>query len=484
MEIFTGMAKAVHPGKHKNAITGDWINERHYMETNTVVENKRSFTATRNSCRLCSPLGASLAFRGIEGCIPLIHGSQGCSTYIRRYIISHFREPMDVASSNFTEASAVFGGRENLHLALDNVIKQYKPEAVGIASTCLSETIGDDVSMFLREYNARPDSADRPPIIYASTPSYESSHIEGYFRAVSAAVKALAGKEGSTGVNIIPGFVSAEDIRHLKEIVSDMGIAAAVFPDYSETMDGGAWDEYQKISPGGTPVSMIRSMGSADLTIQLGGIFNDDSPADYLESEFGVKSCKMRLPAGIEATDHFFDQLKKATGKDVPEKYAKERGRLADSYIDGHKYVFGKRVVIAGDEDLVSAMSAFCMEIGMQPVLCATGSDSSLFKKTLYSITSSAAEKPVIVSDSDYADVLDSARDLKPDMVIAPSKGYYVAKALGIPLVRAGFPVHDRIGGQRLLHIGYRGTQRLFDAVVNTLLEYKQEKSGLGYSYQ
>ena len=456
------------------------------METNTNIatKNKRSFTATRNSCRLCSPLGASLAFRGIEGCIPLIHGSQGCSTYIRRYIISHFREPMDVASSNFTEASAVFGGRDNLHTALDNIIKQYKPAAVGIASTCLSETIGDDVSMFLREYNARPGKEERPPIIYASTPSYEGSHIEGYFRAVSASVKAIAAKEGNTVLNIVPGFVSAEDIRHLKEIVSDMEINAAVFPDYSETMDGEAWEEYQKISPGGTPVSMIRSMGSAALTIQLGGIFINDSSADYLEEKFGVKSCKMRLPVGIEATDHFFDQIKKATGKKIPEKYTKERGRLADSYIDAHKYVFGKRVVIAGDEDLVSAMAAFCVEIGMQPVLCATGSDSSQFKKTLYSITSHAAEKPLIVSDSDYADVLDVARDLKPDIVIAPSKGYYVSNALNIPLVRAGFPIHDRIGGQRLLHLGYRGTQRFFDTVVNTLLEYKQEKSGLGYSYQ
>ncbi|HPJ15229.1 MAG TPA: nitrogenase component 1, partial [Spirochaetota bacterium] len=75
----------------------------------------------RNTCRLCAPLGASTVFRGIENCIPLLHGSQGCSTYIRRYMISHFREPVDIASSNFSESAAVFGGRENLHTALDNV---------------------------------------------------------------------------------------------------------------------------------------------------------------------------------------------------------------------------------------------------------------------------------------------------------------------------------------------------------------------------
>ena len=46
--------------------------------------------------------------------MPLLHGSQGCTTYIRRYMISHFREPLDIASSNFSEEAAIFGGRENL----------------------------------------------------------------------------------------------------------------------------------------------------------------------------------------------------------------------------------------------------------------------------------------------------------------------------------------------------------------------------------
>ena len=77
-------------------------------------EHRRHFISTRNACKLCAPLGASLVFRGIEGCVPLIHGSQGCSTYIRRYVISHFKEPIDIASSNFSEQSAIFGGGDNL----------------------------------------------------------------------------------------------------------------------------------------------------------------------------------------------------------------------------------------------------------------------------------------------------------------------------------------------------------------------------------
>ena len=111
-----------------------------------MTTNNPSFVSTCNPCKLCAPLGAALAFMGVEGAIPFIHGSQGCATYIRRYLISHYREPIDIGSSSFSEETAVFGGESNLKAGLANIIRQYKPRMIGIATSCLSETIGDDVS--------------------------------------------------------------------------------------------------------------------------------------------------------------------------------------------------------------------------------------------------------------------------------------------------------------------------------------------------
>jgi nitrogenase molybdenum-iron protein NifN len=36
-----------------------------------------------------------------------------------------------------------------------------------------------------------------------------------------------------------------------------------------------------------------------------------------------------------------------------------------------------------------------------------------------------------------------------------------------------GYPVHDRVGGQRILSVGYAGTLALLDRFTNTLLEAK-----------
>jgi nitrogenase molybdenum-iron protein NifN len=442
--------------------------------------------STQNACKLCAPLGASIVFRGIENCVPLIHGSQGCSTYIRRYVISHFREPIDIASSNFSESSAIFGGGENLKKALDNLTRQYQPEAIGISTTCLSETIGDDVRLYLDEYRrAAKSTGPIPALIHASTPSYSGTHMEGYHAAIRATVEALAEKGPCDGaINIIPGFLSPADIRHLKEIVSGFGIRSTMFPDYSETLDGESWPEYQKLSAGGTPVEAIRGMGRAAATIQLGrSLEGTMSAARFLEERFGVPMHTLGLPIGIRETDRFFDALSSLSGAEAPAAYEKERGRLVDAYIDGHKYIFGKRAVIYGEVDLVAAMASFLDEIGIVPVVCATGASTGRFGSLVRAGIEHACKDLIIAEDTDFVSMLDACRVARPDIVIGNSKGYFLAKKLGLPLVRAGFPIHDRLGGQRILHVGYGGTQALFDRIVNALIEAAQESSPVGYSY-
>lgn len=418
-------------------------------------------SATRNACKLCSPLGACIAFRGIKGAMPLLHGSQGCATYIRRYIISHFREPMDIASSSFSEEAVIFGGRDNLYAGIKNVSSQYAPSLIGVATTCLSETIGDDVSAFLRQYRQNSDAGSMPLLVNVSTPSYRGSHIDGFQETVKSVVESLARKDAAKRqINLFSGFVSCADIRYLKEILQDFNLQYVLFPDYSDTLDAGLWDEYKKIPEGGTPVEKIMDMGSSCASIEFGKSLNKrDTAAAFLLEQLKVSLYNLGLPIGINETDKFFKVLQDLSGAAIPERHKLERGRLIDSYVDGHKYVFGKRAIVYGEEDLVCGIAAFLSEIGVNPVLCASG------------------------QKMDFAQTAEEAEKLSPDFLIGNSKGYFIARKLKIPLVRIGFPIHDRIGAQRILHLGYRGAQELFDRIVNALITAKQDASDAGYSY-
>lgn len=442
-------------------------------------------TGTRNACKLCTPLGACLVFRGIEGTIPFLHGSQGCSTYIRRYLISHFREPIDIAASNFSEESAVFGGASNFKTGVSNVVRQYQPKMVAVATTCLSETIGEDMDGIFHDYMKESWVEGHPHLIKVSTPSYKGTHIDGFHAAVRATVAALAvSGERTSRINLFPGMVSAADLRHFKEILADFELPLTLLPDYSESMDGETWAGYEKLQSGGTPIEDIFATGSSKISIEFGrSLANFSTAGRFLEDRFQVPNRLLGLPIGLRETDAFLHLLSRASGKPIPLKYAKERGRLVDSLIDGHKYVFEKRAIVYGEEDLVVGLASFLAETGIIPVLCASGGKSGRLAASLREAIPTLDERTQIREGVDFAEIGELAETLSPDILVGNSKGYSLARRLRIPLIRVGFPIHDRIGGQRVLHIGYRGAQQLYDTVVNTLLEVKQNTSTVGYSY-
>ena len=409
---------------------------------------------------------------------------------MRRYIISHFREPIDIASSSLGEKHAVYGGAANLKKGLANVTGKYAPRLIGVATTCLTETIGDDVPMILREYRHENRQGSNgpafPDLVNVSTPSYSGTHMEGFHAVVKAVVDQLAGtQEGTDAVNLLPGFLSPADIRYLKEIARDFEVPAVILPDISESLDGPSLEDYEKIPSGGTPVEAIGNMGSAPATIEFGRtLFRRATAGRLLEDRFGVPLKMVGTPIGLRETDRFFDLLCELGGREVPEGHARERGRLVDAYVDAHKYLFEKKAVIYGEEDLVVGLTSFLAETGVKPVLCASGGRSGRFREAVEEVTAGLlAEPPLVREGMDFYEMREEAEALSPDLLIGHSKGFRLARRWNVPLIRVGFPIHDRFGGQRTLHVGYRGTQTLLDRIVNAILEKKQEDSTVGYGY-
>lgn len=457
-----------------------------------------SLEVTRNACKLCMPLGASLAFKGVEGTLGLLHGSQGCATYIRRYLISHFREPLDIASSNFTEHTTVYGGSSNLHTALDNLMLQYSPECVGVASTCLSETIGEDLKGMLDGWlQSRKDrNMPVPVLVGASTPSYAGSHREGFQLAVRELVRQVPADRARTSaekpmVNILPGMVSPADLRWLKDSCRTMGLDPLLLPDYSDSMDGGLWEGYQSIPPGGTPLADVAAMRSAVASVELGALpLPAGSAGLALKEGYQVPLHSLDLPMGVSLTDRYWDALAdvralRGGSLEIPAEVAAVRSRLADALVDAHKYVSGIPVVVYGEEDFALAMTVFLAETGLKPVVCASGGRAGLLKTRLLPLLEELRldASVTVADDSDFIRIQDLAKAREARLVVGNSKGHKLSKALDIPLVRVGFPIHDRFGGPRILHLGYEGALQILDRVVNAVIEERQDRSPVGYTY-
>jgi nitrogenase molybdenum-iron protein NifN len=201
----------------------------------------------------------------------------------------------------------------------------------------------------------------------------------------------------------------------------------------------------------------------------------------WLEQSYGVTSCTCGTPIGIGATDELIRICCELSGKAAPRHLIHQRRRLLDSLIDGHKFINGKRAIVYGEADLLIGIVSLLMEIGIVPVLCATGDTTPTFETTLRAAVPQLAKETIVMTGADFRDIETTAQHIEADCCIGHSKGYSFARKADLPLIRVGFPIHDRIGSQRKLHIGYRGAQQLFDTIVNTFIEQAQRTSDVGY---
>ena len=135
---------------------------------------------TINPAKTCQPIGAMYAALGIHGCLPHSHGSQGCCAYHRSALTRHYKEPVSASTSSFTEGASVFGGQSNLLQAIENIFTIYNPEVIAVHTTCLSETIGDDIKQIRDKATKQGLIPEGKHVIYCNTPSYVGSHVTGF----------------------------------------------------------------------------------------------------------------------------------------------------------------------------------------------------------------------------------------------------------------------------------------------------------------
>ena len=444
---------------------------------------KQDYTdLTVNPCKMCMPMGVVNALYGIKGCMTILHGSQGCSTYIRRHMATHYNEPIDIASSSLTEEGTVYGGEKNLIKGLENLIELYNPEVIGISTTCLAETIGEDIAGMVKtfEENHKKSGVKLIPI---SSPGYGGTQYDGYFKALKCIVENVnMSNIKNKKINVVAGPISPADVRELKEILDSFELDYILLPDISENLDGEHLEEYNRLPSSGTDINDVKYMGGAIGTIELSTfVRKEHSVGIYLEEKFGVKNYPTNLPRGIRDTDNFLNLLSKLSNKDIPIKYKKERGRYLDAMIDSHKYNAEGRIAIFGEPDLVYSTSRMCIENGVVPVLIASGEKCNDLEEKLRAEVDELSdklfsEKCKIMDKADFKDIEKYVLKLEANIILGSSDGRRIEEKTKIPLVRIGFPIHDRVGGQRIITIGYRGSLNLSDEITNNILKIKEEK--------
>ena len=152
----------------------------------TIVNPDKSLSI--NPLKMSQPLGAALAFLGLNKMMPLFHGSQGCTAFAKVVLVRHFRESIPLSTTAMTEISTILGGEDNVEQAILTIIEKYNPEVIGLLTTGLTETRGDDMNRILLTIKEKHPHLRSFPIILVSTPDYKGSLQDGYSAAVESIV--------------------------------------------------------------------------------------------------------------------------------------------------------------------------------------------------------------------------------------------------------------------------------------------------------
>lgn len=436
--------------------------------------SKQERAVAINPTRSCAPIGAMLANYGIHGAITINHGSQGCATYPRHQMARHFREPVEVATTSLSEKTTVYGGKSNLLAALKNIVERFHPTMIMVCSTCLSETIGDDIPGVIDEFlDKHPEVTI--PILSVKTPSYIGNHTTGFdnfLKELADNLPERRKKKGETNgkINIIPGWVNPGDIRELKHMLREMGLHGVWLTDYSETLDGGYYEPRPHFARGGTTVEELRSSSKSLATVALqrhvGG-----AAAHIYERRYNVPAYVLTMPIGLANTDAFVDTLVEITDHTIPEALQVERARLLDALVDTHMFTTGLRVALYGDPDLLEGLVGLVAEMGMTPAYVLTAADNAPWGERMVELSEELGVESEIILRGDLHELHKRIKARPVDLLIGHSKGKFIADAEQIPLLRVGFPVEDRFGYHRRAVVGYNGAIALVDEITNLIFE-------------
>lgn len=428
-----------------------------------------------NPAKTCQPVGAMYAALGVHQCMPHSHGSQGCCAFHRMYLTRHFKDPAMASSSSFTEGASVFGGGSNLKTAAKNIFDIYNPTIIAVHTTCLSETIGDDLNALIQGI----DIPEGKYMVHTNTPSYKGSHITGFSNMVASFINYLSVTSGKKNGKLVllPGFVNPGDMREMKRLAEAMGISYTMLPDTSGVMDSPMTGKYEMYPKGGTTVEEIISLGDSEFTLAVGK-FASEAGAEALDKKCHVPFKTITMPIGIGNTDKYIMELQSFSKEEVPYSLEEERGQLVDILIDIHPYTYNKKVAIFGDPDTVLGITEFVLEMGMIPKYVVTGTPGEAFVTAAGALfTKFGMEGCTAKASGDLFELHQWIKEEGVDLLIGGTHGKYIARAEDIPFVRAGFPIIDRYIHSYLPLVGYRGGMRLAELITNALMDRQDRDS-------
>jgi nitrogenase molybdenum-iron protein NifN len=435
---------------------------------------KRNKALSVNPLKASQPMGGALACLGFDRAIPMLHGSQGCTAFAKVFFVRHFREPIPLQSTAMDQSSSVMGADENVIEGIRAIAEKSKPALIAVLTTGLAETQGCDVQRNLREFRAQYPQYDHIAVIAVNTPDFSGCVESGFAATLYEIIRSLVPSAAECGsrpgnrqrqINILTSpMLTPGDLELLRDTVEAFNLRPLLIPDLSESLDGSLTDDdFSPVTIGGTPVSELATLGEAKATLVIGHSLY--KAGELLQEKTGVPSHYFPHLYGLQANDALIQTLAELSAVPVPPRIERQRAQLQDAMLDTHFMLGQLRIAIAADPNQLLAFVDLLHGMGAEVVAAVAAANTA-------ALAQSGVQQ---VKIGDLEDLEQLAQLKRAQLLIGNSHAVASAERLGIPLLRAGFPLYDIIGGYQKTWIGYKGSRQCLFDLANLVLHGAHE---------
>lgn len=405
-----------------------------------------------NPFRLTQPMGAALAFLGIDRCMPLMHGGMGCTSFTKVFLTRHFCEPIAIQTTAVTDITAVLdGGDLSIVEAVKNITRKLSPSLIGLHSTGLTETKGDDLGGVAKQVDY--------PLVYVHTTDYEGGLESGWGKTTKALIEQLVEPAAATRADkavLLPHVsMTPIEVEKLKEFIALFGYEVHALPDLSTSLDGHLGEKQSALSSGGIEVETIRGLADAGLVLSVGDSMQP-SAAALLKKNPAMRHLHLDHVQGLVATDTLVAALLETSGREKPPVTVERwRKRLQDAMLDSHFSLGQTRILLVGEPDFLAGASELLREAGGKISLALASVDSPQLDRI-------PADK-VMVGDLEDAEMQPDAYDV----IVGNCHCEALAHRFGKALVLRGYPSWEVVGTQLKNDLLYEGGAYFLCEVAN-----------------
>lgn len=443
---------------------------------------KRKKALSVSPLKASQTIGAALAFLGFSRSMPIMHGSQGCTAFAKVFFVRHFREPIPLQTTAMDQVSSVMGADDNIVEALHAVCEKNRPTMVGLVTTGLAETQGGDVVGGIRQFRENYPEYQSSNIVGVNTPDFSGCFESGFALAVKAIIETLVpqtfvpalseSERPSHRVGLRPKQVNVichanltpGDLEFIAESIESFGLRPMLIPDLSGSLDGHlSSSQYDPLTTGGLSVDDLLTAGESVATLVVGDSVS--AAAQSLKKRTLVPDYRFSHLMTIDEVDRWLATLGDISSQDVPQRWRKQRQQLQDAMLDTHFMIGATRYGIAADPDLMIGFEALMSSMGAEIVAAVIPAKAKSVEKL--SIES--------IQIGDMEDLENIAKEQNVQLLIGNSHAAESAQRLGVPMLRAGFPQYDLLGGFQRCWSGYRGIQNTLFDLANMMMVQHQE---------